>query len=128
MAVVVVMGHCDEMRFKRDHGKIGKIRLNNSFCQLPRPVEPEIKKNDAIVVPDALIVDQARLNKFVIFSRGIGVVDGLFPARDLFAFTQHDCPIGKLGPVPAVVAVHCIVTADDARYAADSNGVDALLQ
>ena len=128
MAVVVVMGHCDEIRFKRDHGKIGKIRLDNSFCQLTRPVETEIKENDAIVMSDALIVDQPRLDKFVVFSRAVSVVDSFFPARDLFAFTQHDCPIGKLGPVPAVVAVHCIVTADDARYAADSNGVDALLQ
>ena len=110
----IVLGHADIVQREEFAGKSVEVRINQGAGDLSCTVWTEVKEDDRIICRDSAffrIADHAWNDKFVGDFVCIGIrhrLDGIF-TEDAFAANQHI--VCFFDTFPAVVAVHCIITA-----------------
>ncbi len=75
--------------------------------QLPRPISAEVQEKDAIAVSNAVIAaNHGRGDKLIRFPPIPRRIQRRFSALRGFTSPMHNGPIGRLDPLPPIVAIH----------------------
>ena len=101
-------------------------RTGNFTCS----VRTEIEENHTVPGSDFAIyaVNSEGFNKLIRYTCGIGCFYAGSSACSLAAIAQHQCFIGTLHALPALVAVHCVIASADGSNLAYANLRHAIFQ
>ncbi len=130
---LIVLCHTYEKGGEIGVRKAVEIRLCDAARQFARTVRAEIKKDDRIVCLKlcdrfAVFRDDYGLYELVVLLFVVGGLHCLGCVRRVHALSFYDRVIGKLHTLPAVIPVHCIVTAHDRRDPAHTDLFDFCLE
>ena len=126
---LVVLRHTHITDVKGAAFKPVKIRVNYRAGKLPRPVGTEVEEYDGVAVADLSTVLTAEgHNEFIRNILSIAVLNRRRGVVLKGRFAANNRIIVKLYPVPALVAVHSVITAAHGGNFADSRFVKLLLK
>ena len=94
-----------------------EVGLEEGLDHLPRAVLAEIEVDDLIAVLDQFAArDDGGLDELVVLAGLIGQVDRRAGGRRVPALTVHQAAPGQFGALPALVAIHGVVTPGDGGH------------
>ena len=122
----VVLGHANVC--KREEAflslKAAEIRVNKCTCDFSCSVRSEVVENHAVAGTDwCCSVDNCRNNKLVGYALSIGNSYCLYRVCALNAFAVNHCGVSLYNSLPAVISVHCVVSA---HYCSNLSNADFL--
>ena len=125
----VILRHADVVDLRLYALKAGELRINERTGDLTRTVGTEVCEDDRVVVFDgcALGYDN-RNNELVGYAVCVGLLHRLVSGSSVLALAECDSVVCLLYTIPAVIAVHRVVTAGYGCNAADLDSVDLRLQ
>mmetsp|Transcript_2813 Transcript_2813/g.5212 ORF Transcript_2813/g.5212 Transcript_2813/m.5212 type:complete len:269 (-) Transcript_2813:553-1359(-) len=84
------------------------------FIDLPHTIASIVEEEQCVIFPnECILIDKYRFEKLVCFSRFIALLDGSYGIRgSLCSFSSDESFNGKLDSIPALVAVHRVVSAN----------------
>ena len=95
-----------------------------------RSVRTEVEENHTVTGSDFSIyaINSEGFNKLIRYACGIGCLYAGSSACSFAALAQHQCFIGTLHALPALVAVHCVIASADGSNLAYANLRHAIFQ
>ena len=119
----LVLRHCREREIKPfDAREAVKLRIGEGMREFSRAVGAEIEEYDAVALLHARIAaDDGRDDKFVRHLLRVRGFDSFLRRRLLHAVALGDGVIRLLDALPALVAIHGVVTSRDRRDLADAD-------
>ena len=125
----IVLRHADVVDLRLYALKAGELRINECTGDLTRTVGTEVCEDDRVVVLDGCALgNDNRNNELVGYAVCVGLLHGLVCGSSVLAFAECDGVVRLLYTIPAVITVHCVVTAGYGCDAADLDSVDLGLQ
>ena len=103
--------------------KIREVLIMQRTGNFTRSVRTEVEENHTVTGSDFAIyaVNSEGLNKLIRYACGIGCLYAGSSACSFAALAQHQCFIGTLHALPALVAVHCVIASADGSNLAYAN-------
>ena len=125
----IVLRHADVVDVLLGALEAVELVVHERTGDLTRAVGAEVCKDDRVVVLDGRALGHDdRNNELVGHACVVGRLHGLVRGSRVLADALGDCVVRLLDALPALVAVHRVVTARDRRDAAQLEGVDLVLQ
>ena len=120
----VVLRHADEIKREKSVFPLEALKIGIDECtgDLTRTVGAEVEEDDGVARLNRCVLGaDGRENEFVRYAVFVGILHGLHRFGSLRSFTVNHCGVCFRHALPAVVAVHCVVTAHYGRYFADAD-------
>ncbi len=110
--------------------KIWEVLIMQRTGNFTRSVRTEVEENHTVTGSDFAIyaVNSEGFNKLIRYACGIGCLYAGSSACSMSALAQHQCFISTLHALPALVAVHCVITSADSSNLAYANLRHTLFQ
>ena len=125
----IVLRHADVVDLRLYALKAGEFRINECTGDLTRTVGAEVCEDDRVVVLDGRALgNDNRNNELVGYAVCVGLLHSLVCGSSVLAFAECDSVVRLLYAIPAVITIHCVVTAGYGCDAADLDSVDLGLQ
>ena len=120
----LVLGHRDDQHAARERA-VGRaiegreVGVRERMRELARSVGAVVAVDERIAVADGAVdpIDDGGLDELVVLAPFVRRLDGCERGRSLQSHAVDDRVVAALRPVPALVAVHRVVAATDARDA-----------
>ena len=125
----IILRHADVVDLRLYALKAGEFRINECTGDLTRTVGAEVCEDDRVVILDGRALgNDDRNNELVGYAVCVGLLHSLVCGSSVLAFAECDSVVRLLYAIPAVITVHCVVTAGYGCDAADLDSVDLGLQ
>ena len=125
----IILRHADVVDLRLYALKAGELRINECTGDLTRTVGTEVCEDDRVVVLDGRALgNDNRNNELVGYAVCVGLLHSLVCGSSVLAFAECDSVVRLLYAIPAVITIHCVVTAGYGCDAADLDSVDLGLQ
>ena len=110
--------------------KIREVLIMQCTGNFTRSVRTEVEENHTVTGSDFAIyaVNSEGFNKLIRYACGIGCLYAGSGTCGFAALAQHQCFIGTLHTLPALVAVHCVIASADGSNLAYANLRHAIFQ